>query len=69
MKLHHSAIDKIVQICITYAGSPNEVKIKNLLAAIDFTPYERKANDKQDIVLVTTEEYVRALKESANGKY
>ncbi len=62
MKLHHTAIEKIVNICITYAGSPNETKIKNLLAEIDFTPYERKQNDKQDIILVTTEDYVRALK-------
>lgn len=62
MKLHHTAIDKIINICITYAGSPNESKIRNMLSEIDFTPYERKTSDKQDIILVTTEEYVRALK-------
>jgi len=64
MKLHHSAIEKIVNICITYAGSPNEVKIRNLLNQLDFTPYERKLNDNQDIVLVTTEDFVKALKDN-----
>lgn len=63
MKLHHTAIEKIVQICTTYAGSPNESKIKNILAALDFTPYERKLNEQQDIVLVTTEDFVNALKD------
>lgn len=62
MKLHHTAIEKIINICTTYAGSPNENKIRNILNSLDFTPYERKLNDNQEIVLVTTEDYVAALK-------
>ena len=62
MKLHGSAIEKIVQICTTYAGSPNESKIKKMLSEIDFTPYERKLNENQDIVLVLTEDFVNELK-------
>jgi hypothetical protein len=67
MKLHHSAIEKIVQICTTYAGSPGETKIKKLLQAIDFTPYEQKLNENQDIILVLTEDFVNALKEKRGG--
>lgn len=47
---------------MTYAGSPNEAKVKNLLNELDFTPYERKLNESQEIVLVTTEDFVNALK-------
>jgi len=62
MKLHHTAIEKIVQICTTYAGSPNEVKIKTMLANFDFTPYEQKTTETQEIILVLTEDFVNALK-------
>lgn len=60
MKLHASAIEKLIALFHTYGGSPDEVKLKRLIQQMDFTPYERKQGD-QDMILVLTEDYVKAL--------
>lgn len=62
MKLHPSAIDKILHMVQAYGGtSPDEIKLKKIIASMDFTPYERKLTDDQEVILVLTEDYVKAL--------
>ena len=61
MKLHASAIEKLVALFHTYGGTPDEVKLKRLIQQLDFTPYERKTTPDQDMILVLTEDYVKAL--------
>jgi hypothetical protein len=62
MKLHSSAIDKLLTLFQNYGGtSPDDVKLKNMIASMEFTPYERKLTSDQEVVLVLTEDYVKAL--------
>lgn len=61
MKLHPSAIEKLLHMVQAYGGSPDEVKLKKIIAAMDFTPYERKTTNEQEVILVLTEDYVKAL--------
>ena len=61
MKLHASAIQKLIDLFQTYGGSPDEVKLKRFIQNLDFTPYERKTTADQDMILVLTEDYVKAL--------
>lgn len=61
MKLHASAIEKLVALFNTYGGSPDEVKLKRFIQDLDFTPYEQKTTAEQQMILVLTEDYVKAL--------
>ena len=61
MKLHAAAMEKLIAIMNTYGGSPDEVKVKRMIQDIDFTPYERKTTDNQEMILVLTDDYVKAL--------
>lgn len=61
MKLHQSVVDKIIQIYTNYGGFQDEKRLREHLMRLDFTPYERKSTDKQDVILVLTEDYVREL--------
>lgn len=60
MKLHGSAIEKLVYLMQTYGGKPDESVLKKYIAALDFTPYERKTSG-QEMILVLTEDYLKAL--------
>jgi len=61
MKLHASAIEKLISLFNTYGGSPDEVKLKKFIQNLDFTPYEQKTTVDQQMILVLTEDYVKAL--------
>lgn len=62
MKLHASVIEKILLLVQNHGGtSPDDVKLKAMIAAMEFTPYERKTTQDQEVVLVLTEDYVKAL--------
>jgi len=61
MKLHASAIDKLISLFNTYGGSPDEVKLRRLVQDLDFTPYEQKTTAEQQMILVLTSDYIKAL--------
>ena len=66
MKLHASAIDKLVDLFNTYGGSPDEVKLRKLIQQLDFTPYEQKTTIEQQMILVLTTDYLKALNTNSN---
>jgi hypothetical protein len=61
MKLHQSAVDKILYLVANYSGHKDEQKLRKYIEEMDFTPYERKTSN-QDVILVLTEEYIKALR-------
>ena len=61
MKLHPSAIEKIVQIYQNHGGFDSETRLREHLARLDFVAYERKTTQAQETVLVLTEDYLREL--------
>jgi len=61
MKLHKSVVDKILQIYVNYGGFQDERRLREHLDKLDFTPYERKSTDNQEIILVLTEDYLKEL--------
>lgn len=61
MKLHPSAIEKIVQIYQNHGGFDSESRLRKYLAALDFVAYERKTTLDQETVLVLTEDYIKEL--------
>jgi hypothetical protein len=60
MKLHHSVVEKLIYLFQNYGGHENDVKLKQHINALDFTPYERKTGN-QDLILVLTEDYMKLL--------
>jgi hypothetical protein len=44
-----------------HGGTPDEAKLKRLIADIDFTPYEQKTTPDQAMVLVMTKTFLKAL--------
>lgn len=61
MKLHASAVKKIMDTYDMYGGHENETKLKWSLNHMDFTPYERQLTHG-DTVLVITEDYIQVLR-------
>jgi hypothetical protein len=61
MKLHASAIEELVSLFHVHGGTPDEAKLKKLIAEIDFTPYEQKTTPDQNMVLVMTKTFLKAL--------
>lgn len=61
MKLHASAIEKLISLFNTYGGSPDDIKLKRFIQNLDFTPYEQKTTAEQQMILVLTEDYIKAL--------
>ena len=60
MKLHASAVEKLIKIYESYGGFQNYNKLRQALANLDLTPYERKQG-VQEVILVPTEEYLKEL--------
>lgn len=60
MKLHGTVMQKLLYLYEMYSGHTNEVKFKKALNELDFTPYERKENS-QDVVLVLTSDYMKTM--------
>ena len=61
MKLHNSVVEKLIQIYENFGGFQDNSKLVRAINQLDLTPYERKTTQNQEVVLVLTEEYVRAL--------
>jgi len=60
MKLHASVVEQLLYLMQTYGGFENEKKLRVHLEGMDLTVYERKTGN-QDMVLVSTEDYVKNL--------
>lgn len=61
MKLHPTAIEKLLTIYANFGGFTNESKLREQLQNLDLTPYERKTTHNQEVILVLTEDYMREL--------
>lgn len=61
MKLHPNVIDKLIYLYENYGGHLNNGKLRAHLQNIDLSAYERKTGE-QDVVLVLTEEMMKALR-------
>lgn len=61
MKLHQSVVDKIIQIYTNYGGFQDEKRLREHLQKLDFTPYERKSDTRQEVILVLTDDYMKEL--------
>ena len=59
MKLHSTALQKILYLYNMYSGHSNESKMKGSISALDFVPYQR--NNTGETVLITNEDYMRVL--------
>jgi hypothetical protein len=66
MTLHPTAFEKIIYLYDLYSGYQNESKLRNALAALDFTAYERKFGER-DTILVLTEDYLKVLQSSTRA--
>ena len=53
MKLHQSLVDKLVRVFTTYGGYREETRLKNELANLDISVYERATGES---ILVETQE-------------
>jgi hypothetical protein len=61
IKFHASVVKKIMELYDMYGGHENEYKLRTSFNQLDFTPYERKVEFK-DTVLVLTEDYIKILR-------
>ena len=61
MKLHPTAVKKLIDLFHVYGGSTDETKLKRLIHELDFTPYEQKTTRDQAVVLVLTSDYMKEL--------
>jgi hypothetical protein len=61
MKLHSSAILKILQIYQNHGGFDSDRRLREHLEKLDFVAYERKTSNEQGSVLVLTEDYLKEL--------
>lgn len=53
MRLHNTVIERLVQIYTTYGGYREETRLKNELAKLDLTAYERQSGES---ILVESQE-------------
>ncbi len=61
MKLHSTAIEKLIKTFELYGGRKDQAKLKEHLQNINFVAYERKENGRGKKVLVTEEELRKEL--------
>lgn len=60
MKLHPHVVDKLIYLFENYGGHVNNAKLRQYLAALDLTPYEKKTGN-QEVILVLTEQMMKEL--------
>lgn len=60
MRLHGHAVEKILNILQAYGGHETDAKLRAQLENLDFSPYERKSNGGE-VILVLTEELAKQL--------
>lgn len=61
MKLHKSAIEKIIQIYQNHGGFDSERRLRDHLQNLELVPYERKTTASSETILVLAEDYIREL--------
>jgi hypothetical protein len=61
MKLHPNVVEKLIYLYENYGGHLNNGKLRTHLQNLDLSAYERKTGE-QDVVLVLTEEMMKALR-------
>lgn len=61
MKLHKSAIEKILLLYQNHGGFDSEKRLREQLDKLDFVPYERKTTANNETVLVLTEDYIKQI--------
>ena len=64
MKLHPSVVEKLLYLYKTYGGYQDERKLRQHVANLDLTVYERKTTANQEMVLVLTEDYIKRLNQN-----
>ncbi len=62
MKLHDSAIERLIKMFTTYGGYREESRLRNILKETDFSEYQRQTGG-QETILVLTEDLVRSVSE------
>jgi hypothetical protein len=61
MRLHPSAVKRLLKIYDTYGGYREETKLRQELEAFELTVYTRQSGGQEE-VLVPTDEYNQALR-------
>ena len=59
MKLHDTAIERLIKMFTTYGGYREETRLREALKKTDFSEYKRQTRG-QETILVLTEDLVRA---------
>lgn len=59
MKLHDTAIERLIKMFTTYGGYREENRLREALKKTDFSEYQRQTRG-QETILVLTEDLVRA---------
>ena len=65
MKLHHTAVKKLVDVYTNYGGYAQEARLREMLDQLDFAIYEQKA-DTGETVLVMSEDLQREARAALN---
>lgn len=65
MKLHHTVVTKLIDICQNYGGYSQETKLREQLNTVDLSIYEQKS-DSSEKVLVMTEDFEREVRSALN---
>jgi hypothetical protein len=58
MRLHTTAIEKLIKLYSNYGGYPEERRLRQALLEMDLTEYKQQTGKKQS-VLVLTEDYIK----------
>jgi hypothetical protein len=53
MKLHDSAIERLVKVFTTFGGHSDERRLKEVLQSIEFSEYQRKTGLKESILVLS----------------
>lgn len=61
MKLHVTAVNKLIELFHLHGGSADEARLKKFISNLDFTPYGRQTTPDQEVILVLTEDYTKQL--------
>ena len=65
MKLHHTAIERLIEIYSTHGGYQGETRLRDRLVELDLTTYDQKEGT-QDTVLVVTKDLEDAIEKMLN---
>ena len=55
MHFHGSVVKKLMELYNMYSGHSNELKLRNAIQFLDYTPYERKITGDATVLLLTSD--------------